>query len=290
MIENFALIIGSMKSGTTSLFNYLAQHPEIAPCSQKEPGFFGRSNRFARGFDYYQNLWDWNSNVHKIALEASAGYTTISPTTPAHNNKLNSAESIAEFKEATNTNFKFIYIMRNPLERIESHYTHIQAWKYYDKPIAETDKTKILDISKYYMQIKEYYKRFDASNILLIKFEDMKKKPSDCLKKVCHFLEIDTEFEFKKLDTVYNNHNQKNRISIPGWYLFRGNELMHSLATQISEETKDSFRNLFGKKARINYTKLTSEQKKHLTEELYEDLQKLNLNYGVNINDWGIKI
>lgn len=39
-IDNFGLIIGTMKGGTTSLFNYLAQHPQVCPCSNKEPDFF----------------------------------------------------------------------------------------------------------------------------------------------------------------------------------------------------------------------------------------------------------
>jgi hypothetical protein len=42
MITAFALIIGSMKSGTTSLFRYLAEHPELSPSTPKEPNFFSR--------------------------------------------------------------------------------------------------------------------------------------------------------------------------------------------------------------------------------------------------------
>lgn len=290
MIKNFALIVGSMKSGTTSLFNYLAQHPEISPCNYKEPGFFRRSNRFAKGFDYYRNLWNWDPDIHKIALEASAGYTTISPTSPYPNNMLNAAESIAKFKEATNSNFKFIYIMRNPLERIESHYTHVRAWQYYDKPIPEEHKNKIIDISKYAMQIEEYYQRFDANSILLVKFEDMKNNPSDFLKKVCQFLEIDPQFEFKKLNIIHNNHNQKTRINIPGWYWLRRNEFLHLLAMQVSEETKNNFKTLFGKKAIVNYKKFDREQNQYLIDELSNDLQKLHFIYGIDIQNWGIKI
>lgn len=40
MINNFAVIIGCMKCGTTSLFYYLSQHPQIAACNPKEPNFF----------------------------------------------------------------------------------------------------------------------------------------------------------------------------------------------------------------------------------------------------------
>lgn len=115
-IKNFALIIGAMKCGTTSLYNYLAQHPEISACTYKEPSFFSTESNWSKGFEWYYDLWNWDKNRHKIALEASTSYTRIHEYS-------NAAEKIA----AVDKNFKFIYIMRNPIKRIESHYTYEQA-------------------------------------------------------------------------------------------------------------------------------------------------------------------
>ena len=53
MKKNFALIIGAMKSGTTSLFYYLTEHPEIAEAKDKEPHFFADDDKFAKGMDNY---------------------------------------------------------------------------------------------------------------------------------------------------------------------------------------------------------------------------------------------
>ena len=39
-MERYALIIGAMKAGTTTLFDHLAAHPAVAPSHPKEPGFF----------------------------------------------------------------------------------------------------------------------------------------------------------------------------------------------------------------------------------------------------------
>ena len=45
-IKEYILIIGAMKCGTTTLFDLLAQHPQIAPCKPKEPGFFAFEDRW----------------------------------------------------------------------------------------------------------------------------------------------------------------------------------------------------------------------------------------------------
>lgn len=76
-MNNFALIVGSMKCGTTSLFSYLAQHTQISACNDKEPRFFTNDHKWAKGFEWYQSLWDWDHNQHKIALEASVDYTRV---------------------------------------------------------------------------------------------------------------------------------------------------------------------------------------------------------------------
>ncbi|MCH8112407.1 MAG: sulfotransferase [Proteobacteria bacterium] len=74
---NIAIIIGAMKSGTTTLFELLSQHPEIAPCREKEPFFFASEEKYAADEDAYQMLWDWDPNRHKIALEASTDYAKL---------------------------------------------------------------------------------------------------------------------------------------------------------------------------------------------------------------------
>ena len=51
--DDFIIIIGSMKCGTSSLYNYLIEHPSICPCSIKEPEYFSvfKSRVWANGTD-----------------------------------------------------------------------------------------------------------------------------------------------------------------------------------------------------------------------------------------------
>jgi hypothetical protein len=76
-IARFAIIIGAMKSGTTSLFEYLAGHPMLAPCREKEPDFFARDERWRRGRSWYEGLWRPAPPADGFALEASTSYTKL---------------------------------------------------------------------------------------------------------------------------------------------------------------------------------------------------------------------
>ena len=281
-IDNFALIIGTMKGGTTSLFNYLAQHPQVSPCTYKEPNFFAYQSRFSKGFDYYQGLWEWNPEIHKVAIEASVSYTRMSLA-----NVVNAAENIAKYKDQAS--FKFIYIMRNPLKRIESHYTHKIAYNSKEDPDSSVlaIEKEILDTSRYSMQIAEYYQRFASNNILLLNFDDLKQNPTALMQKVCRFLDIDPNYEFQGLDSVYNDSsNKKLRIN---WYGLNipMKAKLHHLLRQIPPSYKQLFHNLFGKKIG-NYFELSSAQKNYILEELKDDLQKLSQTYEFDISQWGL--
>ena len=99
----FCIILGAGKSGTTSLFNYLAEHPEMAPCHNKEPNFFTRY--YDKGYNWYLSLWDKDVLENKILLEATTNYTYSSMSLDASNNML-------DFYNKHDVSMKFIYIMR----------------------------------------------------------------------------------------------------------------------------------------------------------------------------------
>ncbi|MFB6374644.1 MAG: sulfotransferase domain-containing protein, partial [Bradymonadaceae bacterium] len=115
-IDRFALIIGAMKSGTTSLFNYLSEHPEIAPCRMAEPHFFAKPLKWKKGLDWYRDLWDWEPVRHTVALEASTNYAKGFKFEGVPDRIAKAAES--------GLDFRFLYIMRHPVDRLVSQYNH----------------------------------------------------------------------------------------------------------------------------------------------------------------------
>lgn len=111
MIPDF-LIIGAQKCGTTSLFNYLIQHPSIGPPVKKEIGFF--SSNFKKGFLWYRSCFplgsfQLNGQVF-ITGEATTNYICYPHAPRRIIEKL--------------PNVKLILLLRNPVDRAYSHYKH----------------------------------------------------------------------------------------------------------------------------------------------------------------------
>ena len=284
-INNFGLIVGSMKSGTTSLFNYLSQHPQIAGARRKEPNFFSYDDRWEQGWQWYLKEWeDWNPDIHKIALEATINYTKY-PVYP------NAAERIYQLKDRAN--FKFVYVLRNPIERIESQYTYDLSSIYRAdsvKKISAEDldlDREILETSRYAKQLKEYCRFFPRKSILLIDFATFKRDNLQVLQEICRFFEVDANYQFQDLNVVHNP--TKNRIIDDNlWRSFRKIKPLRKMVNRtITKDTKTKLHGLFGTKVEHNF-RLSSKQKKFVLTELEEDLLSLSNDYGFDISNWGI--
>jgi len=196
-MRRFLFIVGAMKCGTTSLFRHLEHHPEVCvPSTKKEPDFFGDSNNWERGIDWYVSNWNFDQNKHRIAVDASTNYSKI-PSFP------NAAERISEIKRTYHdVRFRFIYMMRDPIRRIESQLGH----EYLEgrRPLRARLHPSHLSISDYYKQISEYYRRFDKDDILLLNFDDLVSAPEETMRRVCRFAGIDDNHSFNTLSSVFN--------------------------------------------------------------------------------------
>ncbi|MDY6938043.1 MAG: tetratricopeptide repeat protein [Cyanobacteriota bacterium] len=105
------IIIGAMKCGTTSLYEYLAQHPNILPCLEKEVHFF--SYKYDRGLDWYRSYFYPVPEGRKyLNGEASPSYIHMRDT---------ERRVFENFPDV-----KLIAILRNPIDRAFSHYHHLK--------------------------------------------------------------------------------------------------------------------------------------------------------------------
>ncbi|NJL52419.1 MAG: sulfotransferase [Hydrococcus sp. SU_1_0] len=240
-IDNFALIIGSMKSGTTSLFEYLSQHPQISSCVHKEPNFYAFDRHWNKGFEWYLKLWqDWDNQCHKIALEASTNYTKkhLYPHT---------AERIKLIENKYKIKFKFIYLVRDPIQRIESHYTYSMTTNHSIgfKKFSEGIDEDLIETSKYAQQISVFNQFFMNEQILILKFDDLKINPDKVMTQICQFLEIDSDYQFQSLNTVYNS-SKARIIDVPWWIRLKRIKLAKNVSTILSSQQKKKLRLLVG--------------------------------------------
>ena len=190
--SRFVLIIGAMKSGTTSLFDLLGQHPEICACRTKEPDFFTAPGA-GPDLSTYLGLWDWDAGRHSVALEASVSYTKL-PFFPG----------VAErIQDANLGDVRFIYVMRHPLTRIESQLRH-SLYAGWGNPLDERLDPDLLAYSRYATQLDEYRRHFGRERLLPLFLDDLEQRPESVLQQVCGFLEIDPGFSFHDLRTRRN--------------------------------------------------------------------------------------
>ena len=278
-ISNFVFIVGAMKCGTSSLFEYLAEHPEIAPCSLKEPCFFSSDSAWEKGWNWYLKLWEWDAGVHKIALEASVNYA-----------KSHLYPDVASKISNSQVNCKFIYIMRNPLERIESHYIHglAQGWEFSKQPLSKNIDSHLIETSRYAKQIETYYEFFSADNILLLNFEDLKQEPQNTLVRICEFLDIDSNYQFQDLNTVHNSKTGR-KADNPLWLAMSKIQALRSLGKIISYEQRQAIRQFLSYEVKSD-AKLTEEQRVFIIKELKDDLHKLSSEYGFDLSSWQLGI
>lgn len=188
------MIVGAMKCGTTTLADILKNHDNISFCSIKEPQFFSESPSWRKELNKYRQLFAEKLNG-KIVGEASTGYSMY----PEFNK--NVWKDIFEF----NPKMKIIYIMRDPIARVVSHYVHSYMRGYTRRSLRDAiiNEPSFINRTRYYSQIKPYIDTFGRQQVLLITFEDFLKRKKQVLGDVAQFLGIENTFE--NYEEVHSN-------------------------------------------------------------------------------------
>ena len=193
------MILGFQKSGTTSLSNILAKHPEINFCSQKEPNYFSNNKNWKKKIDDYHNLFK-SKPKSKIWAEGSTNYSWLLDYPYV-------AKSLKDYNE----NLKFIFIMRDPVYRLKSHYIYYRKKGYTNRNFFDEIKSNPSYILNglYSVQCTPFLDLFPINNFLFLTLEDFKKNPIKELKKISEFLSINFE-ELSQID--FENKNKSSEI------------------------------------------------------------------------------
>jgi|GEM_PF-266515 len=174
------IVIGSMRSGTTALYDLCDQHPEIGVSKVKETDFFIRQKNYARGLSWYQGLFP---NACKLRGEFSPNYT-----------KSGVFEGVPKRMKDLLPDVKLIYITRNPVDRAASQYKHgVASGQDVPPPedlIGSDEWGHIVDTSRYFHQIQEYMEHFPRGQILILDFHELCTQPDLVLGDIAEFLGV----------------------------------------------------------------------------------------------------
>lgn len=172
------VIIGTMKSATTTLQEQLVQQPGIFMCDPKEPNFFSDDEHYRKGLAWYSKLFS-GARADDLLGEASTHYTKL-PTHPL---------SVARMREHL-PNARLVYVMRHPVDRLVSHYIHEWSMGNIDCGIDEAvgRHPEMIAYGQYAMQLAPFFEAYGRGAVLPVFFDRLLREPQAELERVCRFI------------------------------------------------------------------------------------------------------
>lgn len=189
------VIVGAMKAGSTTLFRRLDAHPGTSMPSVKEPNFFDRPRHGPREERQYRALFP---SLGGVTGEASVRYSD--PIVSA---------AVARRMAAVVPDVRLVFLARNPVDRLRSHYLHevLRGRESRPLPVAlgESDSPYVRR-SCYFRGLGPFFNHFPREHILVIQSE-MLDRP-DTWGTVQHFLRLSV---CPPTTTRFNESNSRSR-------------------------------------------------------------------------------
>jgi len=292
-------IPGAGKSGTSSLHELLNAHPEICMSTEKEPHFWTWPDfeTFSqKEFDDYAALFE-NKNCAYIG-ESSTGYMCF----PNFIERIQKHYSIPP---------KFIFIIRNPIDRIYSHYWWLKGLgsenlnlkeavlKDFDIPPSENHRLEEANFKNYYQfglygkWIQRFYDAFGKENIHIISTESLNDDKIETLNSCFDFLDLENLEDIPDI-----NSNKTVILKFPKLYKYAKKVtwgdykfkkiLKPFIPKPVRTALNKNFYNTVYKVTATNktYPKITEAERKWLKELYAEDVKHLKLLTGKDFPEW----
>ncbi|RRO22293.1 sulfotransferase family protein [Flavobacteriaceae bacterium 14752] len=295
------ILAGSPKCGSTSLYYYLAEHPDIYMSPQKEIHYFTfdilnaldqgpndkRVNAFHIGnYEDYINQFK-QAKPSQIIGEVSPSYVNYPETT------------IPKIKKHLGDP-KIIMLIRDPIKRAYSNYLHLlredrEKLSFYDALLEEEArmKNKYSDFwyyrfnSMYYEKIKKFDEAFDR--MLIITTENLNENPKAVMKSIYKFLGVDYNFDPKSINEKYNPGGLYKSNLITKFF-FRQSRL-RSVIKRLMPITPGM------KKIKLKMIKKFKEKtpdidpkaEEFLVKHFKKDVENLKKNFDIDLSLWNIK-
>lgn len=282
--SNFVIISGVHKAGTTSLFRYLIQHPNIVGSSIKETHFFTpiRFGKQIKEITAYFQLFT-KTDKTEFLLEASPSYFY-------GGNPLSTA-----ILEKLNHNTRSILILRNPTDRFISFYKHgiytltiekdtslmdftHESIKQSSSKLEDTKISRGIREGFYIDYLSDWHNAF-KDNLKIIFFDDFKQHPEHVCKLIFDWLKIDSnevqiDYKIENKTLAFKNKQSHNLALIVNQYLektFNQNQKLKSVLRKIYQF--------------IN----TSKAKIEISEDCIELLNATYLKKNIELGDYLIR-
>jgi hypothetical protein len=282
------MIIGAQKAGTTSMKNYLGQHPSLQVHPHKELSYFFDPAEHAKGFD--------------AAIRKYYNHPSESTQLIAKNAGLYVSESGILRLKAHNPHCKLVIILRNPVERtyssylMEKNYGAINGTFESIEPVLRKGDTTdwryefFIGMSLYQMHLSMIYSHFPKEQVRIIRYEDFKNNTAEICTGLFEWLQVDTDFRpdtTTKYNVTHVNRSpsygrlvvQLLRNQNPIKKIFR-----KMMPGKLDYKVGEMLRNI--NKTKKLYGKIPGNMSKLLREYYAPHNQKLSQLTGIDFSDW----
>lgn len=251
------LIIGAMKSGTTSLYSDLCKYNQILMPTNKEPWVLTEH----RGVEYhrsrYRRLFSGAAEIN-ICGEATTGYA-FAPTFPG---------VPKQAYALCGTALKIIYILRRPVDRTISHLRHdVATGRIPESSIEKAlrEDSRYIDVSDYPMQLSLWLEFFSREQVLVLGFDDFVNNRAAVGKKVANFLGVESENDNIKQQSydILNRSIDPKRTPLAMSAIIRSNFYREVLHPVVPTKVREIAKSVLLKKAKNKKFKCLSQESEY---------------------------
>ena len=275
------LVIGAMKAGTTTLCADLAAQPAVFMSPVKEPDdLLNAGVLTSKGRRRYASLFK-DAHPHQICGEGSTAYA-----------KLPVFCGVAErAKEVLGRNAKIIYSVRDPIERLISHYFHMvaRAGASHDIDAVIRSDHSLLDFSRYDMQLEPWLQSFGHGAIHVLRFEDFIRQRRTMIVKVCRFLGCEAEVELVDENRKHNMAKEQAVYPALTERFISSQFYARTLGPMLSTATKEKFRRLLKSKSHRRPAFPTQSTLDYMITELQPSIDRFSKILGLEEPLWDLE-
>ena len=296
-LPNF-LIVGAAKCGTSSLHNYLNQHPDVFMPSYNEQGMKVKEPRFLIKDLVKDRLHNgvWDLESYQALFNNVVNEKAIGESTVLYLYYYN--EAIKNIKKYLGDDVKIIIMLRNPVDRAFSAYTHVSRSlkeplsfeealeveeNRLENDITLTPMVMYKDMGLYHNMVSAYIENF--KNVHVVMHEDFLQNTKAVVKQALAFLGILRSVELDT-DSKYNVGGKSWRFSFLKQFFMKDNVIKKELRVIFPKTLRKRFRVFLEYFLKEKVKPIKPGTKKELISFFRSDVEKLEKLLNIDLKNW----
>lgn len=290
-------IVGAPKCGTSSLYEYLKQHPQILMSTRKEPHYFGSDLR-RQHLNSYRTI---RTEADYLALFQDAAEDVIGEASTSYFYSLKAAAEIKAF----NPDSKIVIMLREPVEMMYSLYYQLyqggvedassfdlalvaeearQQGKNIPKLAHIVDNLRYRYIAHYSQHIQRYFNEFGREHVMVIIFDDFRADTHAVLMQLFDFLGVDKDI---KINLSIANPNSYARNKLLRNFLVNPPEIVLTLGKRILPIARPIYQQLVRSNTKIaSRPPMDATLQEKLQREFYPEIEELSQLLNRDLSAW----